>query len=469
MAQKLLFFEDIIDSTAIMFNQPLMTELEKLGDYVFGESDSVMEDVHDTKEDVQCWANDELYKAIANDYCTAFRFKSAFEIRGEGYVGPVMAWFFEPDGAFDDQIVVFTCESNGLFKNPRYVCGLLIDEYDLERLMGGLGKDGGNPADESAEEDEDVEEEEEVNEKEPDAQSEPNKEKTESTDKGDISLKLVSYEGSIIKMMTVLSGIDGIDEESAFAILQKLPAVVLEGVSAKRAMQVGAMLEEAGATVTLEKAEANPVPENKKPKPAPKEPAPISVNPKPAPMEYVDLGLSVKWAKCNLGATVPGEFGDYFAWGETEPYNATRQEDYKYWKKGCAKYNSKDNINRLELADDAARSILGEGWRLPTPKEFEELLLNCKGSKATVNGVPGHKFTSKVKGFKDRWIFLPAAGFKRFEDLLLPSVDCCYWTSSLCTQRPDSAASYLLHSGIIERIEDDKKRYYGLPIRPVTK
>lgn len=80
-------------------------------------------------------------KALANDYGTAFRFKSAFVIEAEGYAGPVMAWFFEPDGAFDDQIIVLTCESNGLFKNPRYVCGLLISEFDLDRLLGDLGGD----------------------------------------------------------------------------------------------------------------------------------------------------------------------------------------------------------------------------------------------------------------------------------------------------------------------------------------
>ena len=141
MAQKLILFEDILNGAAIKSNKTLMAELGKLAEYVFGESGFSIENAEKKADDIQIWSGDELYKALANDYCTAFRFKSAFVIEADGYVGPVMAWFFEPDGAFDDQIVVLTCESNGLFKNPRYVCGLLISEYDLERLLGDHGGD----------------------------------------------------------------------------------------------------------------------------------------------------------------------------------------------------------------------------------------------------------------------------------------------------------------------------------------
>ena len=128
-----------------------MAELGKLAEYVFDESDFTTEKAARKADDTQIWSGNELYKAISNNYCTGFRFKSGFELQVEGYAGPVMAWFFEPDGAFDDQIVVLTCESNGLFKNPRYVCGLLISEYDLDRLLGDLG------GDEDADEDEDDE------------------------------------------------------------------------------------------------------------------------------------------------------------------------------------------------------------------------------------------------------------------------------------------------------------------------
>ena len=142
MAQKLILFEDIINGSAMKSNKALMEELGKLAKYVFDESDFATENVAAAvADDIQIWSGDELHKAIANDYCKAFRFKSSFEIQADGYVGPVMAWFFEPDGAFDDQIIVLTCESDGIFKNPRYVCGLLISEYDLDRLIFDLEVD----------------------------------------------------------------------------------------------------------------------------------------------------------------------------------------------------------------------------------------------------------------------------------------------------------------------------------------
>lgn len=254
MAQKLILFEVILSGATIRSNKALMVELGKLAEHVFGEPDFSIEKAGGKADDIQIWSGDELYKAIANNYCTGFRFKSVFEIKLEGYAGPVMAWFFEPDGAFDDQIVVLTCESKGLFINPRYVCGLLISEFDLERLLGDLGGD--------QDDDDDDDEEEDVA-------------KANDSDKGGITLKLVSYSGSVIKMMTVLSSIDGIDEEAAFSILQKLPSVVREGISAKTAMKIGAILEDAGATVELARA-SDPIvktksakPSNEKPKASP--------------------------------------------------------------------------------------------------------------------------------------------------------------------------------------------------------
>ena len=156
MAQKLILFEDILNGAAIKSKKSLMDELGKLAEYVFGESGFSIENAEKKADDIQIWSGDELHKALANDYSTAFRFKSAFVIEADGYAGPVMAWFFDPDGAFDDQIIVLTCESNGLFKNPRYVCGLLISEYDMERLLGDLGGD----QDDDEEEDDDDEDEE---------------------------------------------------------------------------------------------------------------------------------------------------------------------------------------------------------------------------------------------------------------------------------------------------------------------
>ena len=952
MAQKLILFEDILNGAAIKSNKTLMAELGKLAEYVFGESGFSIEKAEKKADDIQIWSGDELYKALANDYGTAFRFKSAFVIEADGYVGPVMAWFFEPDGAFDDQIVVLTCESNGLFKNPRYVCGLLISEYDHERLLGEFGDDHDDEDeenedwdedeedweddedededDEDDDEDDDEEDDDEEDEDEDDdddnefrvvdgecvfpkgvteipdeafseeydieaveipksvevigdgaffmcrhlktvkisgplkkicadafsgcrrlvsinipdtvtrigtdafsdcknltqlvipdsvrnigddafdgcdsleriyiknpdlledtgisenveiitdfnekdiqtviqrsprehiilyaikvtvgqaikdlkkivddspnaivnfsdpfhngtdyyikdvlewnglavltssydkddaassenlldmlsdidgdtelvlrcgwgwglrnlepeedgtifqrdddyiylhyeehdirlfsaedlshlfsdfAQKYPDRKvvcktkdgsyypvvgaydddgegyivvkksdetisasefkdaldnfywseaevvvsfsptqsyaaifakhapvffedkvdgedviafrlgetlcdtriedpsdddgdffsdddtvvtkddlcdeedvaaeeeantddtieeesapeavaKEEATDKGDMILKLVSYEGSIIKMMTVLSSIEGIDEEAAFNILQKLPAVVKGGISAKAAMKIGAILEDAGATVELarasdpgaETAPPKSEPEKQKPSPSPK---PKPAEPKRPPMEYVDLGLSVKWAKWNLGATAPEESGYFFAWGETSPKSEYESDNYRFSEKGkgLVKYNSKDNygsvvdnLKQLELCDDAAHVILGGDWRMPTAKEIKELNDNCSFSRATINGVKGSKVKSKKKGYTDRWIFFPDTGFKSGEEVL-GCKEGFYWTSSLYTRRPDCGLMIFCNNW-----DDDRSdRYHGLAIRPVSK
>jgi len=939
MAQKLILFEDIINGKALKSNTALMAELEKLADYVFGESGYSIEKAEATADDIQIWSGDELYKALINDYGTAFRFKASFDIQKEGYAGPVMAWCFEPDGAFDDQIVVLTCESNGLFKNPRYVCGLLISEYDLERQFGDLG---GNEDDEDDDEDEDGgckivngkcvipdgvtkipydlvngnKELEEVDipgsveainddtfswcshlvsvklhdglkkigedaflgcrslkninlpntlarigdtafsgcrnleqlvipdsvryigedafeecdsleriyirnadlledsgldddveiitefedkdilppaqrtpreyifqypikatvgqavrdlkqivkekpdgylscsdpfgnggdyyvtgikewegivilkcncaeddaisaeslldelsdfdedaglilalgfgwelrnlypeddgmvflceegdtffrfedhdirlfsakdlshlfsgfaEKYPDrkvfckakdgsfypvaevfdddgiyyiavrkgkeaisasdfkesfddseggvvvkflpsksysaiyAKKDPvffedkvdgedviafrlgetlcdtriedpyddcdivrdedtlvtvddlcdnrleewsdeklkdvvhkaiaslkqEKEaeivtKSDEGDKGDVTLKLVSYSGSVIKMMTALSGIDGIDEDAAFNILQKLPAVVREGISAKMAMKIGAILEEAGATVELASA-SSPVAKADSPKSAPKpvtKPAPAKAKPEPKPKkapvkkqtgkddklligqsnghDFVDLGLpsGLKWATCNVGASTPEEFGDYFAWGEVQTKRSYSLDNYKV--KG---YHNFQIDECLSLEDDAAHAQWGGKWRMPTIAEFKELDKYCVSEKTVLNGVTGFRFKSKENG---KSIFLPGAGC--YDDKFDASdLRGFYWSSSRCDKDyvnfnrmlhdasgPQKNTNYgwafcTEYWGGRQMNWDDCNRYCGFSIRPVTK
>ena len=488
MAQKLILFEDILNGAAIKSNKTLMAELGKLAEYVFGESGFSIEKVEKKADDIQIWSGDELYKALANDYGTAFRFKSAFVIEADGYVGPVMAWFFEPDGAFDDQIVVLTCESNGLFKNPRYVCGLLISEYDLDRLLGEFGDDHDDEDDEDWDEDE--EDKEEINDDKLkssvlQAISEI-KEKEEATDKGDLILKLVSYEGSIIKMMTVLSSIEGIDEEAAFNILQKMPSVIREGISAKAAMKIGAILEDAGATVELAKASAkasDPVVKTKSPKPKPEKhkssPKPKSApkskpaEPKLSPEEYVDLGLSVKWARCNLGATAPEETGDYFAWGEVAPkscydwatYELCKEEKYNLIKY-CTKssYGKADNLKKLESEDDAATASLGK-LRTPTIEEWQELSRECTWTWTDVNGKKGYLVT----GSTGNSIFLPAAGWKESDESQCMDAVARYWSSSLDTDSPWKAKALFESNNPLLKLGCYDDRCWGFSIRPVTK
>lgn len=130
--------------------------------------------------------------------------------------------------------------------------------------------------------------------------------------------------------------------------------------------------------------------------------------------KYVDLGLSVYWATCNLGADNPEHVGNYFAWGETAPKNEYSWSNYKYSKdnkgKKLSKYVSnrrqgeKDGICVLELSDDAARVILGEKWRTPTVQEFQELCDNCRFVLEELNGVMGYRVYSRIN---DNSIFLP--------------------------------------------------------------
>lgn len=116
-------------------------------------------------------------------------------------------------------------------------------------------------------------------------------------------------------------------------------------------------------------------------------------------MEYVDLGLpsGIKWAKCDLGETSPEKYGDEYAWGETW---TKWSNDYYYFTDIVAgqytKYDSRDKRFFLEKEDDAAYLRLGEGWRIPTWNEMQELIDNCTVTESTLNGRLGVMFISKI-------------------------------------------------------------------------
>lgn len=131
--------------------------------------------------------------------------------------------------------------------------------------------------------------------------------------------------------------------------------------------------------------------------------------------EYVDLGLSVKWATCNVGATKPEEYGDYFAWGEVKPKSTYNWRTYK-WCKGNYQKLTKYNYNlssfgkvdlkkQLDVSDDAAYVSYGGGWRIPTDSEFNELREKCIWNWTSKNGTNGYLVTSKSNGNS---IFLPS-------------------------------------------------------------
>lgn len=129
--------------------------------------------------------------------------------------------------------------------------------------------------------------------------------------------------------------------------------------------------------------------------------------------EPVDLGLSVKWASWNIGASTPDGHGDVFAWGETSikwEYVLTTYKWYNDYTHEYTKYANDDKTS-LELVDDTASAIWGSPWRMPTVSEIYELINNCTIVQATVNGVNGLRFYGNKEGYTDKSIFLPTGTY----------------------------------------------------------
>ena len=149
--------------------------------------------------------------------------------------------------------------------------------------------------------------------------------------------------------------------------------------------------------------------------------------PAPEP-EYVDLGLSVKWATFNVGATSPEDYGDYFAWGETEPKETYSWATYKWGTSSkLTKYNTTDGKTILEPEDDAAQVHWGGKWRMPSKEEVDELTQQCTWIWTTHNNVNGYKVT----GPNGNSIFLPAAGYKGAGPTYPAGEDGLYWTNTI--------------------------------------
>ena len=216
---------------------------------------------------------------------------------------------------------------------------------------------------------------------------------------------------------------------------------------------------------------------------------------------FVELGPGIKWATMNLGATSETDHGDYFAWGETEPYYSSL--DPRTWKAGKESgydwasytkyttdggntlskyvlndsYGTVDGRTVLEAVDDAATAILGEDWRTPTRAEWSWLYSNCTWDYGEKNGVYGFTVTSNVSGYESNSIFIPMAGsgdgtyiYVGVENMMI------YWTSSLEWDPwfPSTNTASLfwqskpLSGGVAIAIGSDS--YYrckGYPIRPV--
>lgn len=229
--------------------------------------------------------------------------------------------------------------------------------------------------------------------------------------------------------------------------------------------------------------------------------------------EYVDMGLSVKWATCNVGAEYPDDFGDYYAWGEISPYYES--QDPLVWKEGAEKgydnytfnysYDEKSKVRlyygtpeilhveyhkykvdgktQLDPENDAAHMNWGGAWRMPTDNEFKELIDSCTCTFSEMNGVSGYTFKSKITGNS---IFFPGAGyyngtkfvpFEKNEGGGRKSYGGVYWSSSLSTGYSHRASCLEMVRNRWNHVEERMVETYitrnimlrqvGTPIRPV--
>ena len=236
---------------------------------------------------------------------------------------------------------------------------------------------------------------------------------------------------------------------------------------------------------------------NKDKKPGKDDPGKYGVDGKTPLPEAVDIGLvvngkTIKWASFNLGASKEYEYGDYYAWGETEPKSEYSDKNYKhcngnlikliayctkdktdYWD-SSVKPDGPDGVLQLLPSDDAAHVLLGGNWRLPTLDEFQALLdlkndtENYEWEKwAVINAdgkdVYGLRITQKSTGNS---IFLPAAGYCNFTDIGgWAGTKGNYWSSSLF--EVDPIAAYILDFDSNSSLPNGGHRYCGLSIRPV--
>ena len=190
--------------------------------------------------------------------------------------------------------------------------------------------------------------------------------------------------------------------------------------------------------------------------------------------EWVDLGLGVVWATCNVGAYKPEDYGNYFSWGETSSKNTYEWKNYAFRNKGndydnvkFTKYNSDsnrglvDNKTALDVSDDVAHVKWGGRWRMPTKAEFEELFSQCTWTWTTQSGVKGYLATSKVNG---KTIFFPANGYKSDSGTTLcEGRELEYWSSS----RAHSVNASCLTNFHSTFKVDDLFRCWGFGVRAV--
>lgn len=180
----------------------------------------------------------------------------------------------------------------------------------------------------------------------------------------------------------------------------------------------------------------------------------------------IDLGLSVKWACCNVGAESPEDYGGYYAWGETEEKSDYTYTTYKYWSDrdgdgydDSVEYQDIGSISGTSY--DVAHVKWGGSWRMPTLDEIKELCEKCSWQSAMVNGIS----CEKVTGPNGNSIFLPNAGYREGTEVY-PLFYNYYWSGTLLHSY--NACFLFFCSGDRDWGRSVDIRYCGHPVRPVT-
>lgn len=179
----------------------------------------------------------------------------------------------------------------------------------------------------------------------------------------------------------------------------------------------------------------------------------------------VDLGLSVQWAGCNLGADAPQDPGHYYAWGETGSRTSTgyAKDNYTLWNGLQYEPYGPDGVIRLRAGEDAAAVTWGDGWRLPSPEEVQELIEKCTWTYSVYKGVKGYVVTASAEA-GGQSIFLPMPGYQAGSEQNHREQRGVYWAGRLGGANSDYGATLFLNeetygSGLMHR-------YYGAAVRP---
>lgn len=173
--------------------------------------------------------------------------------------------------------------------------------------------------------------------------------------------------------------------------------------------------------------------------------------------DIVDLGLSVCWATCNIGAKTPFESGEYFAWGETTTKVSYKRQNYSFY---VDENEGMKNCYGKEC--DVANKLLGDDWRLPTKEEVEELFDNCDAQSKVTEGINGILFTSRIN---NNQIFFPTSGYYDGRSISSKNNQGAYWTSTQSLEEDTNAVSFFVNDRAFNFWENNREK--GLTIRPV--